>query len=82
MVKTITEMERYIATAHADFVPLVSRSGAYEYLHRSAEFPVKAYAGAPSGGLSARERATSSTHGSIFRSIFRERGLPHCRFKP
>ena len=33
-----------------------------EYLHKSAEFLIKAYAGAPVGGLSARERVAAELH--------------------
>ena len=37
-----------------------------EYLHNSAEFLVKAYAGAPSSGLSARERVAAELHENTY----------------
>src|SRR5688500_1190457 len=37
-----------------------------EYLHKSAEFLIKAYAAAPAGTLSARERVTAELHGNTY----------------
>ncbi|HTM74063.1 MAG TPA: hypothetical protein VL198_12615, partial [Pseudolabrys sp.] len=37
-----------------------------EYLHNSAEFLVKGYAGAPAGGLSARERVVAELHKNTY----------------
>ena len=37
-----------------------------EYLHKSAEFLIEAYAGAPASGLSARERVAAELHNNTY----------------
>jgi nitric oxide reductase subunit B len=39
-----------------------------EYLHKSAEFLVKAYSGVPTGDLSARERVAAELHENTYNS--------------